>query len=169
MASASHVSFHPEVGVSQRVLGFGLVVLLLAAVPNVRAQETEVSDAVTATLTAWADGEYEKFVSYYHADARGFFLDGGSLIQGFSAPALEAMAQAGFKADVTVRDLDVQMHGSMAVTVAYIEGSLTLPGGLVLEATWRYSETRIETDEGWKVVQFHMSTLQSGMGASNRP
>ena len=27
----------------------------------------------------------------------------------------------------------------------------------------------IETDEGWKVVQFHMSTLQSGMGASNRP
>ena len=154
---------------SRRVLGFGLVVLLSAAVPNVRAQEAEVSAAVTATLTAWADGEYETFVGYYHADARGFFLDGGALIQGFSAPALEAMAQAGFKADVEVRDLDVQMHGSTAVSVAYIEGSLTLPGGLVLEGTWRYSETRVETDNGWKVVQFHMSSLQSGMGNSNSP
>ncbi len=154
---------------SRRVLGFGLVVLLSAAVPNVRAQEAEVSAAVTATLTAWVDGEYETFVANYHPDARGFFLDGGALIQGFSAPALEAMAQAGFKADVEVRDLDVQMHGSTAVSVAYIEGSLTLPGGLVLEGTWRYSETRVETDNGWKVVQFHMSSLQSGMGNSNSP
>ena len=151
---------------SRRIWGLGLLLLLVAAVPNVRAQEAEVSAAVTATLAAWAEGEYETFVGYYHADARGFFLDGGTLIQGFSAPALEAMAQAGFKADVEVRDLDVQMYGSMAVSVAYIEGALTLPGGLVLEATWRYSETRVETDDGWKVVQFHMSPQQSGMANS---
>ena len=149
---------------SRRVLGLGLVLLLLGAVPNVRAQEAEVSAAVTATLAAWADGEYETFVGFYHPDARGFFLDGGALIQGFSAPALEAMAQAGFQVDVEVRDLDVQMYGSMAVSVAYFEGALTLPGGLVLEGTWRYSETRVETDDGWKVVQFHMSTQQSGTG-----
>jgi len=143
-------------------LGLGL--LLLAAVPNVRAQEAEVSAAVSATLAAWADGEYETFVGFYHPDARGFFLDGGALMQGFSAPVLQAMAQAGFEANVQVRDLDVKMYGSMAVSVAYVEGALTLPGGLVLEGTWRYSETRVETDDGWKVVQFHMSAQQAGMG-----
>jgi ketosteroid isomerase-like protein len=149
--------------VSRRVLGLGLGLLLLAAVPNVRAQEAEVSAAVSATLAAWAEGEYETFVGFYHPDARGFFLDGGALMQGFSTPALQAMAQAGFEANVQVRDLDVKMYGSMAVSVAYVEGALTLPGGLVLEGTWRYSETRVETDGGWKVVQFHMSPQQSGL------
>jgi len=152
--------------VSRRVLGLGLV-LLFTAVPNVRAQEAEVSAAVTATLTAWVEGEYEAFVGNYHPDARGFFLDGGALIQGFSAPTLEAMAQAGFKADITVRDLDVQVHGSLAVSIAYLEGALTMPGGMVLEATWRYSETRLQTDAGWKVVQFHISPQQSGFPTGN--
>ena len=148
---------------SRRVLGLGLVLLLLAAVSNVRAQEAEVSEAVNATLTAWADGEYETFVGFYHPDARGFFLDGGALMDGFSAPALQAAAEAGFKADIEVRDLDVQLYGPVAVSVAYIEGALTLPGGLVLEGTWRYSETRVQTDDGWMVVQFHISSQQSGL------
>jgi hypothetical protein len=77
------------------------------------------------------------------------------------------MAQAGFKADITVRDLDVQLHGSLAVSIAYLEGALTMPGGMVLEATWRYSETRLQTDAGWKVVQFHISPQQSGFPTGN--
>ena len=85
---------------SLRALGLGLVVLLLGAVPNVRAQEAEVSAAVTATLTAWAEGEYETFVGYYHDDARGFFLDGGALIQGFSAPALKIRVEAHTDPDI---------------------------------------------------------------------
>jgi len=150
--------------VSRRVVGLGLGMLLLAAVPNVRAQEAEVSAAVNATLAAWADGEYETFVAFFQPGARGFFLDGGTLMQGFNAPTLELMAQAGFKADVEVRDLDVKTYGSTAVSVAYVEGTLTLPGGVIMQGTWRYSETRVETDDGWKVVQFHMSAQQPGMG-----
>ena len=146
---------------SRRVLGLSLGLLLLAAVPNVRAQEAEVSAAVNATLAAWADGDYETFVGFFHPGVRGFFLDGGALMQGFNAPTLEAMAQAGFTADVEVRDLDVEVYGSTAVSVAYVEGALTLPGGLVIQGAWRYSETRVETDDDWKVVQFHMSAQQS--------
>ena len=116
---------------------------------------------LNATLAAWADGEYETFVGFFHPGARGFFLDGGALMQGFNAPTLEAMAQAGFTADVEVRDLNVEVYGSTAVSVAYIEGALTLPGGLVIQGAWRYSETRVETDDDWKVVQFHMSAQQS--------
>ena len=79
------------------------------------------------------------------------------MTQGFNVQALRAVAEAGFRADVVVRDLDVQVHGGTAMTVGYLEGSLTMPGGMSLQGVWRYSESRVSTDDGWKVVQFHIS------------
>jgi ketosteroid isomerase-like protein len=105
-----------------RVSGLGLMLLLVAAVPNIRAQEAEVSAAVHATLEAWAAGDFETFVGFYHPDARGFFLDGRPLIDGFSVDALQVMADAGFQANVEVQDLDVQMHGGTAMSVGYLVG-----------------------------------------------
>lgn len=146
-----------------RVVGLSLVLLLVGAVPNVSAQEAEVEGAVNATLAAWSSGDYQAFVDQYHPDARGFFLDGGPLLAGgFDVQVLQAAADAGFAASVEVRDLDVQVHGSSSVAVAYLVGSLTLPGGFVMEGTWRYSETRVSTAQGWKVIQFHVSQ-QEGM------
>jgi ketosteroid isomerase-like protein len=149
--------------VRHRALGLGLVLLVFGAVPNISAQEAEVEAAVHATLGAWSAGEYADFVAQYQADARGFFLDGGPLMDGgFNVALLQAAANAGFAADVDVQDLDVQIHGQTAISVAYLIGSLTLPGGLVMPGTWRYSETRVSTDDGWKVIQFHVSP-QEGM------
>lgn len=147
---------------AMRVSGLGLMLLLVAAVPNIRAQEAEVSAAVHATLEAWAAGDFETFVGFYHPDARGFFLDGRPLIDGFSVDALQVMADAGFQANVEVQDLDVQMHGGTAMSVGYLVGSLTLPGGMSLSGTWRYSESRVETPDGWLIVQFHISQQSGG-------
>jgi len=148
--------------VRHRALGLSLVLLLTGVVPNIAAQEADVRSAVNATLDAWSTGQYAAFVDNYHPDARGFFLDGGPLMEGFSVAALEAAADAGFMAEVKVRDLDVQVHGIAAASVAYLVGALTLPGGLVLRGTWRYSETRVLTEGSWKVVQFHISKEEGG-------
>ncbi len=144
-----------------RALGLGLVLWTAVAVPGLAAQEADVASEVRATLQAWADGQYAEFVGYYHPDARGFFLDGGPLMQGFTVAALQAVADAGFQADITIEELDVQLHGGTAVSVAYLVGKLTLPGGMILEGRWRYSEARVQTPQGWRVVQFHLSQQQA--------
>lgn len=149
-----------------------LGLLVFAGASNLRAQEAEVSSAIQATLEAYASGDFESFVNQYHSEARGFFLDGGVLLQGFNLAALQAVYNAGFRADVTVRDIDVQVHGSMAVAVAYLNGSLSLPGGVSIPGTWRYSETRIQEGGSWKIVQFHVSEQRDALGIGgpqNRP
>ncbi|NNF37306.1 MAG: DUF4440 domain-containing protein [Gemmatimonadetes bacterium] len=139
-----------------RSIAWALLLLFVGAAPGV-AQQAEVEAAVRATLDAWRTGQYAAFVGSYHPDARGFFLDGGDVIEGFSLDALEATAEAGFDADVTLSDLDVKIYGTSSVAVGLLEGTLTLPGGLQLSGVWRYSETRIREGGAWKIVQFHIS------------
>ena len=145
-----------------------LAAALMIWTPGLDAQEREVEDAVEATLEALSEGRYEDFLSHFLPSARGFFLDGGSLLStGFSAQQLNLAAQAGAGVDVELDDLDSAVHGDAAVSVAYLEGSVTLPGGIVVEGVWRYSETRVLVDGAWKVVQFHMSEM-SGMEGGAR-
>ncbi len=145
-----------------RVVGLGLALLMGGLAGNVHAQEAEVSAAVRATLAALTAGRYQDFVAQYHPNARGFFLDGGPLMQGFDAATLQSAAEAGVKTSVTLRDLDVKVYGAVAVSVGYLEGTLTLPGGISLPGTWRYSETRIPVNGAWKIVQFHISQSADG-------
>lgn len=137
-----------------------LVLGYAAGASGAVAQEAAVRQAISETLTSWESGDFETFASYYAADARGFFLDGGQRIDGgIDAATLQAGYEAGIRADFEVRDLDVQLVGGVALSTAYIDGSLTLPGGMVREGTWRYTETRVDRGGTWKVVQYHFSEL----------
>ncbi len=137
------------------VLAGSLIIYTQAA----EAQEAEVEAAMLATLNAWNEGSVEAFGSFFALDTRGFNLDGGLLIRGFNGPALQAALAAGFGINVQPRDIDVKVYGNAAVAVAYLDGSITLPGGTVREGTWRYSETRVKQDGTWKVVQYHISQM----------
>lgn len=143
---------------------------VLAAAPllasNVHAQEAEVSAAIQETLAAWTEGRFEDFVAFYHPDARGFFLDGGPLTGTFDVAALQAAYSAGFRADVALRDLEVRVYGQTSVAAGYLSGTLTLPGGVTLPGTWRYTEARVRDGGTWKVVQFHFSVQGAQPGAS---
>lgn len=124
------------------------------------APESQVRAAVVATLDAWTTGDFESLASHYHPDARGFFLEGAPLARGFNPTALQMAWDAGMRAEVSVRDLDVQVHGDAAASVAYVDGTLSLPGDQPsITGTWRYSETRIVSGGAWKVVQYHFSRL----------
>lgn len=139
---------------------FGAVLLAYAvATGGAAAQEAEVRGAITETLSSWSSGDFETFGGYYSADARGFFLDGGNLVQGINVQALKAGYDAGLRAEFELRDLDVSVVDGVAVSSGYLDGSLTLPGGVVQSGTWRYTETRVREAGTWKVIQFHFSEL----------
>ena len=134
---------------------------VLVAEPAV-SQESDVREAVSQTLAAWSDGDFDRFADFYHRDVRGFFLDGGQLAEGFEIDALRAAHAEGLRADMTLRDLTVEVHGSTAVSAGYLDGQIALPGGLSLSGSWRYSETRVLDDGVWRVVQYHFSQLAQG-------
>ena len=134
-----------------------LVLVLAGPARTASAQDSEVAAAIEETLEAWESGRFQTFAGFYHPAARGFFLDGGPLMGGFNVPALEAAHNAGFRADLELRDLDVRVRGEVASSVAHLLGVLTLPGGRTIEGVWRYSEVRVQDEARWKVVQFHFS------------
>ena len=143
---------------------FGITLCAALAVPPASAQEAEVRAAITESLSAWTSGDVEGFGRFFTADARGFNLDGGVLIQGYNAVALRAALAAGFAFTVRPSNIDVKVYGDAAVASAYLVGSITLPGGATQEGTWRYTETRVRQDGTWKIVQYHVSpyTAQTG-------
>jgi uncharacterized protein (TIGR02246 family) len=125
------------------------------------AQEEEVRSAMLETLAAWSEGDFERFAEFYHPQSRGFLFDGGFLVEGFDAELLRAAYEAGFRATMQVRDVDIRIFGDVAVTTAYADGSLTLPGGAVQNGTWRYTEVRVREGGTWKIVQYHFSPLDT--------
>jgi ketosteroid isomerase-like protein len=128
---------------------------------QVAAQEAEVRTAMEESLAAWREGDFEKLGSFYAANTRGFMLDGGYLISGFSIEALQAAAEMGVAFDIQPQEVDIIMVGEgVAVAVATLEGSVTMPGGAVQEGAWRYSETRVKEGGIWKVVQYHFSPME---------
>lgn len=130
---------------------------------EVQDAEAEVRAALEAAVAAWSAGDFAAFASQYDEGVRGFFLDGAPLTRGFDAAALRMAHDAGLTATVSIREADVRVLGATAVTVAYLEGTINLPGGAgAVGGTWRYSDTRVRRDDGWKIVQYHLSDLAGG-------
>ena len=150
--------------VSRRVtlltcLGAGAFLAAGATPSTGGAQESEVRAAVETTLDAWSAGDFDILASFYHPDAKGFFLDGGFLVEGVDVNALRVGYETGVRADLSLRDLRVRLLGDAAVSTAYLDGALTLPAGVQIPGTWRYTETRVRDGATWKIIQYHFSTL----------
>jgi uncharacterized protein (TIGR02246 family) len=120
-------------------------------------QDGAVRAAITETLAAWSAGDFERLAGFYRPDARGFLFGGGPLAKGFNAVALQAAYETGFRAAFEVRGLEISVFGDAAIAVAYLDGTLTLPGGEVQSGSWRYSETRVRTGGSWQIAQYHFS------------
>ena len=143
-----------------------IIVLLLApwGAESVSGQEAEVREAINATLAAWRSGDFQQFATFYHADTRGFFLDGGMLVEGFNVATLEAAYNAGFRANLEVSDVNVRVRGDVALSTGLLAGALTMPGGGTVDGTWRYSDARVLDNGTWKVIQYHFSEMAGPVG-----
>jgi len=143
---------------------FAFVFCLGCLATPLRAQDDPVREAMEATLAAWNEGDFETLTAQFAVDARGFFLDGGILLRGFNRPVFEAAYAAGFRASMTARDPDIRVLGEVALSVAFLDGSLTLPDGSLQQGSWRYSETRVLREGTWQIVQYHFSPLTTQTG-----
>ncbi len=135
-----------------------LVSLGVASAPC-DAQNADVRAAMTETLAAWSAGDFDRLAEFYTADTRGFLFGGALLVRGFNPAALQAAYEAGFRAGFTLRSPDVKVIGDVAIAVAYLDGTLTLPGGEAEAGSWRYSETRVRDGGRWKIAQYHFSKV----------
>lgn len=123
----------------------------------------EVQAALEAAIAAWSEGDFDAFASHFHPDVRGFFMDGAPLARGLDVATLRMAHEAGVAVTVAVRDVDVRIYDRTAATVAYLEGSVGLPGGAgSIGGAWRYSDMRVREDGRWKVVQYHISQMGGG-------
>jgi hypothetical protein len=127
------------------------------------AQEEEVRAAMVASLEAWSAGDFQTLGTFFAEQTRGYMLGGSMLITGFNPQALEAAVSAGFSFDIEPQEIDIVLvRETVAVAVAMIEGSVTLPGGEVQNGPWQYSETRVLEEGQWKVIQYHFSPVPAG-------
>lgn len=136
-----------------------LFLLFVLVTSSATAQVEQARADAIRSLDAWKAGNLKEFAAYFTEDTRGFNLDGGQAISGFSAMSLKLLLAAGFRFDVEARDIDTKVYGNMAVSIAYLEGTVTFPGGTTRQGTWRYSDTRVKQDGVWRVVQYHISRL----------
>jgi ketosteroid isomerase-like protein len=140
-----------------------LMALCCAALPktHVVAQQAEVRQAIVESLAAWRAADFQRLGTFYDARVRGYMLDGGMLLTGYNAEALQAAVDAGFSFSLEPQDIDILiLNPTVAVAVAIVEGTITVPGGETQEGSWRYSETRVKDGSVWKVVQYHFSPLE---------
>ena len=140
-----------------RCVIFTFCSMSLLASGSVRAQEVDVRADVSETLSALATGDAATFVSFFHDDARGFFVDGSAMIEGLSVMAFRAAYLTGLRTNLVMSNLNVRVYGNTAVSGALLQGSVTMPGGAMISGTWRYSETRVLDEGTWKIVQYHIS------------
>ena len=117
------------------LLGF----LGILIVPNVgAAQDADEVKAVTLEHIALLNaGDAAAHIQHHLPGASSF--DDGVWEEGISLEDqianLQAGFDAGFKVDITVRDLKVKVYGDAAVVTGYLDGTLTSPDGTTEEVT----------------------------------
>jgi uncharacterized protein (TIGR02246 family) len=142
------------------VLSLGIVLLAVAS-HHEGDPAAEVVAASQAALTAWNTGDVEAFMPHFHPDGDNFYLTGGPLVGAPTAEGMQAGYDAGFKPDVTPRDVQVKVYGGdTAILTCYLEGTVTDEDGSVSEGPWRFSEVRVKSDDGmWLIAHAHFSSL----------
>ncbi len=100
-----------------------------------------------------------EIIAQYLLSEHSRFPAEGLLVEGFTKKDLKAAFDAGLKLEITARHLDVKIYGNTAIATGYIEGSITLPGGIFEQIRQRFTEVWIKQEGKWKRVHIHSSPL----------
>lgn len=125
---------------------------------------TMVTEAVLATIAAWNGKDAGAYVSSFHPDYSGFFLDGELLGEAINKDVLEIAYDAGYVPNMSIQHLDVKIHDDTAIVTGYFVGTIAYPRDAFAGGTWRYSEVRITHDGQWKILHHHLSPLTPAPG-----
>ncbi len=141
------------------VLVGGIVLTTVAVAQDVAA----VKAAVVEHYAAVKAGDMAAVAEQHTPDFSAFFNDGGLLWPYASREeqrnSFQTLYDAGLRLDWQVRHLDVTVYGNAAVAAFYLVGSVTWPGEITRQGTWRVSEVWIKEAGQWKEAHHHDSPL----------
>jgi len=137
------------------ILMIGSLVLTTVATAD---DADDVKAAQLALIAALNEGDVEIIAQYLLSEHSRFPAE-RLLVEGFTKEDLKAAFNAGLKLAITARHLDVKIYGNTAIATGYIEGSITLPGGIFEEIRQRFTEVWIKQGNNWKRVHIHSSPL----------
>jgi uncharacterized protein (TIGR02246 family) len=151
----------------KRCIGALVLAALVAVASTAAADEhtagdaNALKDASDGLHAAWMAGDAEAMISYFHPDNVGFGMDGGVLAS-LDEEFLHQAFETGYSARLQQGAPTVQVFGDIAIVSVYETGRVEVPGGGVQEGTWRLTASWVNTEAGWKCVNFHFSPLQAG-------
>ena len=90
----------------------------------------------------------------------GFFLDDGQLIKGIGpTEEMRANYASGFRPNVTLRDITIEVYGNTAAVASYVDGTVMTTKKKQYTGPWRFTETLVRDGGRWKAIQWHFSRL----------
>jgi ketosteroid isomerase-like protein len=137
---------------------FELVLVEPKGIGSSEADIAAVRAAVAAHWKAINDGDGAA-VSSHHVPEITLIVADHAPRFALNSPAAEPMTRRwqGAKANWTVRDLEVEVHGSTAVATFYLDGSITWADGTVDRRPRRVTEVWVKRDGSWKEAHHHDS------------
>ena len=143
------------------MIQFTLLMGSVALTSAVAADEAgDVKAATEGWISALNAANVSALLPYYQSEETSFGGLGDLLTEGVHTKEfMTAFFESGFKTDLQWRHLKVKVFGKAAVVTGYLAGAVTLPGGTVLEDSWRTSVMWVQEEGSWKIVHFHASYL----------
>jgi|GEM_PF-454280 len=129
--------------------------------PAATEEEQEVIAAAEGLLGAYGRGDADTIVQYLSPENTDFDSDGELLGKFTDERSLRMAFAAGYRIDFDVQRLRAEVYGEAAVTIGYILGSITEPGGAKREVRWRSSMFWAKQEGRWYVIHSHESPLKA--------
>jgi uncharacterized protein (TIGR02246 family) len=121
--------------------------------PPAAGSAAEVEAVVRRSVTSRASGDLLMFSRAYAPNATCFHRRGSPLAPVGSIAERKALYEAGYRADVNIRDIRVHvLSADAAYATAVTEGSVTNPDGSVEDGPWRYTAVLQRFDGVWAIV-----------------
>ena len=120
-----------------------------------------IADSRTAFVSDYVAGNVDGIVGAYDDDAtfagtlQPFWLEGLDAIADLWQRYFAAWPQR----NLIFRQPAIRFYGDASVETGYMEMYMSRPGAGTIATYIRYSITRIKTDEGWKIVNMHVTKL----------
>ena len=143
-----------------------LTVLIAAMFLTTPAMADDVEDIKAQVLSLFAALRVQDANAYYghHLEELTSFGPGGGLLG--TAPldqrrrGIRAAWDAGSRANVQPRHIEVQVYGNAAVVTAYVTGTRTTANGNSRPIAERSTQVWIKQGGQWKEAHFHASPLR---------
>ncbi len=140
-----------------RLLVVGMFLTTVAMADDV----DDVKAAMGGHFAAVNSGDVDAYTPYYAN--QGSVFAGGALLERLSVEQrksnFQAAVDSGVRRELRMRNLEVQIHGNVAIATGYLLGSTTHPDGTTQRTSQQRTGVLIKQGGQWKEVHRHSSPL----------